>query len=198
MRNRRCRAPSSSAALLESGSRYGNSGRSDLKVMRNAPAATPFSSFSSFDLATLSAVIFHLASTYGFAHASTSDENAYPWFLSHLTSALGESASSTAAANPATIFSSSTRTSATSAFPAAIGALPAQPHPTPPRGRGTFLISGSVSFWRNGKAPLPDSLSSGWLGDGTRKPKSSASLLNDACRMKCSVFVAGSQRRMTV
>src|SRR5205809_276836 len=65
-------------------------------------------------------------------------------------------------------------------------------------GRGTLLISGSVSLRSRSKASLPDSSSSGWLGDGTRKPKSSASLLKDACRMKCWVFVAGSQMRMTV
>src|SRR5262249_7883352 len=37
-----------------------------------------------------------------------------------------------------------------------------------------------------------------WDGLGTTKPKSSASLLKDARRMKCSVLVAASQMRITV
>ena len=54
------------------------------------------------------------------------------------------------------------------------------------------LGMGSISI------ALPDSLNSGCAGLGTRKPKSSASLLNDALRMKCCVCVAASQRIITV
>src|SRR5687768_3932230 len=78
--------------------------------MRNAEAATVFVAFSFGFLATFSAVIFHPASTYGFAQASISGEKAYPFCLSQSTRALAELASSTAALNPATSFSSSTLT----------------------------------------------------------------------------------------
>jgi len=67
-----------------------------------------------------------------------------------------------------------------------------------PLGRDTFWISGSVSLKRNGKASLPASSSSGCDGVGTRKPKSSASLLNVALRMKCCTLFAASQIMMTV
>src|SRR5262245_37231505 len=55
------------------------------------------------------------------------------------------------------------------------------------------MISGSVIFSSNGNASLPDSANSGLDGLGTRNPKSSPSLLNDARRMKCCVFVAACQ-----
>ena len=47
----------------------------------------------------------------------------------------------------------------------------AQPQPVD-FGRGCFCLSGSVSLRSNVNASLLDSLNSGWVGDGTMKPKS--------------------------
>jgi hypothetical protein len=68
----------------------------------------------------------------------------------------------------------------------------------PPVGRGRIIFSGSVSSWKNAKASFPDSSRLGWEGVGTKNPKSSASLLKEAVRMKCSVLLAASQMMITV
>src|SRR5262245_42933463 len=140
--------------------------------MRRASAPTSLPSLSPLALATLRAVIIQPASTYGFAHASTSGVKAYLLSLSHLTRAAADLASRTTAWNPATHgISCSTFTSGAFAPPAPGSALllHAQPTPPDPLGALTVLISGLVRSYRNGNASLPDSLSVGWVGDGTRK-----------------------------
>src|SRR5262249_19581917 len=107
-------------------------------------------------------------------------------------------ASSTTAWNPATVFSSSTVTDFASGASAALPFERVRRQLEHENGRGFVMTAGLVRSLRIGKAPSPDSSSSGLPGVGTRNPKSSASLLNDAWRMKCSVLLAGSQTRITV
>src|SRR6266545_7714533 len=167
--------------------------------MRTAVVATLFD--SALSLAILKAVMIQPFFTYGSTQARSSGENTYSHLLSQPLRACASFALRTAVSKGPTRSWASTSTccgggaleTSGPIFPQPRG----QPQP-PPEGRGFLMTLGSVSFVSRENASSLASASCGCVGVGTRKPKSGASVWNEARRMKCCVLVASSQTMMAL